>query len=216
MVYRRRRNYSRRRYPRKGNGSTDYIKMAKMAYSGVKYLKSLVNVEKHALNVTASLTPDGATGTMTLLSGIAQGDNDNQRQGNSVKLHQINVNLDFLTDPDAIGTTLRVILFRYNQSQSTSPTAVTVLTSNNFLANYNHDNVRLFSVLYDRTHTVSPDHPERFIRIFRKLGSHETFDGTSAAATDIQTGSIWLLMISDEATETPTVYVNSQLLFIDN
>lgn len=217
MAYRRRRSYRRRRYPRKSTGGTDYIRMAKMAYSGVRYLKSLVNVEKHPLDVSALVNPVSGTGTFTLLNGIAQGDSNNQRQGNSILLRSININLLITMHDQAEHTMVRCILFFDKEANGATPLITDLLAGTGSLQNYNHNESSRFYVLSDfRISLSTTGVKETTRRIYRRLQRHTHYDSSTGNASDIVDYSLWLLCLSDEGTNTPTVSINSQLLFIDN
>lgn len=219
MPYRRsyRRRGYRRRYPRRGSGAVDWMRMAKSAYTGVRYLKSLVNVEKHALDTNYSITPDSVTGNFNCLNLIAQGDTSDARQGNSVKLHGININIKAALNGGATNTTIRFILFYDLQSNGSTPVGADILSNVTTVGNYNHDNAQRFPILADRRMTIcSSGASEKAIRIYRRLNMHEYFDGTTAAIGDVVSNALWLFVISDETTNTPNVLVRSQLMFIDN
>jgi len=212
-----RRNY-RRRYPRKGNGGMDLVKTAKLAYSGVKYLRGLVNVEKHASNTTVTGNPDSSTGLLSCVNLIGQGLTEGDRAGDSIMLKTLHCNMRLTINSAASNSVVRVILFLYKQPQGATPTSNFVLASANHLAPYNHDNAGLYTILYDKQFPLSISGTQevcpQFTRKFYQL--HETFDGTSASIGDIQTNALWIQFISDEATNTPTIAARFQLMFIDN
>lgn len=215
--YSRRRSY-RRTYPRSGTGQLDLIKTATAAYNGVQYLRSLVNVEKHALTGTITATPDSSTGSLQCINLIAQGDTESDRQGDSVMLKQVHCNMRLTINSAASNTVVRVILFLYKQPQGATPTITFVLNAGNHLAPYNHDNAGLYTVLYDKQFSLSISGTQevcpQFTRKFYQL--HETFDGTGANVADIQTNGLWMAVISDESTNVPNFACRYQVLFIDN
>lgn len=220
MPYRRgrRRGGYRRRYPRRGNGQMDLVKTAKMAYAGVKYLKGLVNVEKQALESTSTSNPDSTTGSLSCLNLIAQGDAEGNRQGDSIMMKQIHLNIRYTINSSASNTSVRTILFLYKQPQGATPIITFPLSSATQMSPYNHDNAGLYTILYDKTVCLSnTGQQERYLQITRKFYQvHETFDGATASAADIQRNALWILHVSDEATNTPTVVHRSQLLYVDN
>lgn len=214
-----RRRYRRRRYyPRRGNGGLDLIKTAKAAYQGVKYLRSIVNVEKHALNTVISETPTNTVGSLACLNLIAQGDAEGNRQGDSVMLKQLHINFKYTIHASASHTTIRTIVFFYKQPQGAIPNITFVLANATHLSIYNHDNVGLYTILYDKSISLNSTNVTEMTRYMtRKFYQiHQTFDGATAAATDIQTNALWVMFVSDEATNTPTVEARAQLMFIDN
>lgn len=194
------------------------IKTAKAAYSGVKYLKGLVNVEKHALYTNNTATPDNTVGSLYTLNLIAQGDAEDNRQGDSIMMKKIHINLRYTINASASATSIRTIMFLYKQPQGATPNITFVLQNANVLSCWNHDNVGLYTILYDKTVNLSATGTQEVNRMITRsfYQLHETFDGTTAAVADIQTNALWLLFVSDEATNTPTVVWRSELLFIDN
>lgn len=218
MAYRRRRSYRRRRYPRRSTGGTDYVRMAKMAYNGVRYLKGLVNVEKHALYSNGVVNPDSSSGILSCLNLIAQGDGEGARTGDSIMMKQLHVNFQFTINSSASNTRVRAIIFNYKQPQGATPVNTFVLQSATINALYNHDNAGLYTILYDRSVNLSNTGLQETTRmVTRKFYQlHEAFDGTSASVADIQRNALWLLLMSDEATNTPSVSWRSQLMYVDN
>ena len=194
--------YNRTRYSRPRTSTfQNYATMAYDAYKGVKYLKSLVNVEKHPLDVTVSQTPENAIGTFSLLNGVAQGDTNITRTGNSVLFTSINLNLKYTINSAASHTQIRTILFYDKECNGATPVIADILSSTNILANYNHDETTRFQKLADFMVNLSISGTQEVSRrVYRKLQKHTRFDGTSAAIGDIVDNALWLFFLSDEAT----------------
>lgn len=216
-----RRTYRKRSYRRRpvarSYGVSDYAAMAASAYRGVKYLKSLVNVEKHPHDVNTSVNPDATTGVFTLLNGVGQGDAAGDRNGNSILMRSININLKYTINASATNTTIRTILFWDKECNGSTPVAGDFLQNVSAMGNYNHDEASRFTMIYDKRISLSiSGTQESSRRIYRKLQRHTHYDGASNAITDMVDYSLWLFMISDEGTNTPTVQFRSQVLFIDN
>jgi len=192
--------------------------MAQQAWTGVKYLKSLVNVEKHPCDVNvAAQTPDNTTGLFNLLTVISQGDNDTDRQGNSILARSVNINLKYQINASASHTTIRTILFWDKECNGATPTISDILQTTSVMANYNHNTASQYQILADyRVNLSISGQQETTRRIYRKLQRHVHFDGASGTIGDIQDYALWLFFVSDEAANTPSVQARSQLLFIDN
>lgn len=217
MPYRRRTYRRRRPAARRGYGIRDYAAMAASAYSGVKYLKSLVNVEKHPLLTNATVTPDNVTGTFSCLNLVAQGDTNTSRTGNSILMRSVNINIRYSINASASHSTIRTILFWDKEANGSTPIISDILATASALGNYNHDEASRFQVLYDKPLVLSnTGTQELYKRIYKRLQRHTHFDGTTAAVADIVDYSLWLFFVSDEATNVPAINFNSQVLFIDN
>lgn len=206
----------RNRYPRRGTGSVDYIKMAKAAYDGVGYLKTLVNVEKHSHDINGSGNVDNSTGQIILLNGVAIGDDNSTRTGSSILAKSFNTNLKLTFNNSASNTAIRLVIVMDTQSNGSTPIWTDVFTGGGTTANYVHDDSVRFKVLYDSIVQLSSSRPEISKRIYRKLGMHIYYDGVGSTAATIVKNALWLFMFSDEATNTPAFTYRSQFLFIDN
>lgn len=222
MPYYRRRNYRRksyRRYPKKGNGQTDYIKMAKSAYNTGMYLKSLLNVEKKFINFASTINPDSVTGTFNSLSLLAQGTGPSQRVGTSIKPHKLHVNIKMAINSSATHTSIRAILFIDKESNGSTPVIADILGgSATIMSNYNHQEASRFITLKDKTFNLSSQgRNEAYFKIYKQFTNiHIHYDGSTATVTDIQDNAFWLFFVSDEATNTPTVNFEAQFIYIDN
>lgn len=219
MPYRRsyRRSNYRRRYPRRSTGGTDYIRMAKTAYTGVKYLKSLVNVEKHPIDVNTAVNPNATTGSFTLLNSTIQGDAAGNRQGNSILMKMVNINLKVTMATNATHSTVRMILFWDKECNGSTPVISNLLSQSSVMGNYNHDEATRFPILADKRVTLSVSgNQEMTLRIYRKLFKHTHYDGNVGSIADIVDNALWLFCVSDEGTNIPDVVIRSQVLFIDN
>lgn len=215
----RRRRYTRRRrrYPRKGNGATDYIKMAKAAYSGVNYLRSIVNVEKKFHNASGVVNPDNVTGIFQCLNLIAQGDGPSSRDGNSLKTMKIFVNLNCSINASAASTALRIVLFVDKEANGLTPTISDIFSAASVTSNYNHNESSRFFTLSDKTMVLTQQASQgRYMKVYRRLGFHIHFDGTAATVANVQDNNIWLFFISDESVNLPQIAYNSQLIYVDN
>lgn len=102
----------------------------------------------------------GGGGTIYQLDGIPSGLGDQQRQGNKVFIQNINVKIiSFLTNQTAAsisGDVLRLILFKDNQSNGSSPTVGQVLQTASILSHYNWDNQLRFEILEDIIQAINP------------------------------------------------------------
>jgi len=122
MAYKRRR-YNRRRKRKRGRKKI-YGDAAGQLWKDVKYLKGLVNVETKFVSNSV-----GATGIHNLawqndyISGIAQGDQYYERDGNSVRVKKISANIKVENlGSGASSQTIRLILLRESAPRGSAPT----------------------------------------------------------------------------------------------
>lgn len=235
MPYSRRCFFRRRRrprmpYPRKlvpvaPGGSTwssymssakDYGLLALAAYRGVKYLSGLVNSEKFKLDTTVSVNPDNSSGSVIHLTGAASGDTDSSRTGNSIFVRSLYCRFRIDKHASATNTNVRILLVvNKQQVADTAPAITDVLESVDTTAPLNNATVGRFSILWDRTFNVnSVSQPTYNTQLYKPMKLHCRYNGT--AGTDIQKNGIYLLIFSNEATNTPAVNGLFRVSYHDN
>lgn len=221
-----RRYYRRRRYTRRRKSVPWYnkkytpLQLAQKAISGVRYLKGLVNSEKFKHDMTSSSTIT-RTGTMLHLTNIAQGDGDGQRTGNSIFVRNVGIRFSILYNTSgASAQRVRMMLVIDSQQVGdTLPSVSDVLdvagTASAPLSFLNDQTVGRFKVLKSRMYTVYADKNNIVSQWNINLRHHVRYNG--AAATDIQKGGIYLLMVSSEDnTNPPAVERNIRVAYHDN
>jgi len=217
--YRRRGNFKRRRV---GMSTPWYSKkysvtdIASSAWKGVKYLKTLVNSEKHKIDSgPASINVD-STGTVVHLTNIAQGDGTNQRTGNSILLSGCSVKLQIALNSAATVSALRILLFHDKQQVADgTPTIGEVLNSVSTMAHLNATNIGRFSILMDKMLMLGTgSNTTKVIQEYFKIQKHVRYNGT--AGTDIQKNGLYIMFLSTEPTNVVLVSYGIRVSFHDN
>lgn len=190
-------------------------------WKDVKWLKSLINVEKKVFDSTSTGQTPSNSGAMYWLSGITTGTAYNQRTGMVVKASNISMRLNCAVNASATSATftqLRVILFiNKSLNHGQTPAASDILQSlNTPMSPYNLDNVGDFEVLYDRKFDLTLQYPTKSINIFRRLRHHIRWDTSGDLIADTEKGHLFMLLLSDEPSAFPTVDYYIRLRFIDN
>lgn len=216
----------KKRYTRKRRGNKTWLssaqsawKLAKSAYNQIRYLKSLINVEKKKYDVEVTATTVSSSGAVYSLSGIAQGDTDQLRNGNSILCQNLYLR-GVVAQPNNLTGMFRLIIFLDKQQVSdTSPSLTDVIDptfSNYYNAPLNNLTVGRFKILKDTKFHTEPGSAITIpFKYFIPLtGHHMRFNGT--ASTDIQKGGIYILVVSDKGALFPTIEYVSRLTFTDN
>jgi len=203
--------------------------MAAKALSMAKFLASVINVEHKFKDTVYSRTAIYSTAVITHISGIAQGDGQNARNGDSVKLSSVNLR-GLITVGSTIAPTstvnirtVRVMLINDKVSDGAPPSLTDILDNStlpNVYARYNPDNAGgRFRVLYDKRIVVSATTNCVRFNCYRKLKHHLKFTGGASSQTDASIGHLYVLLVSDDNsidTNTPEVEFNSCIRYIDN
>lgn len=223
-----RRRYRRRNLPgrrrRRGNvfsTANRYVGAARTAYglartawSGVKYLKGLVNSEMYKYDLDVAPTTN-TTGTVTHISAVAVGDGDNQRTGNSILCRNVYIRGTLIKAINAVSTFVRMLLIQdKQQGADTVPTIADVLEAVAVNAPLNSNSVGKYSILKDQVFMLNANNPQDVINCYIPMQSHIRFNGT--AGTDIQKNGIYVMFFSNEATDAPTVAYSSRVSYHDN
>ncbi|QGH72136.1 MAG: capsid protein [CRESS virus sp. ctbTJ1] len=193
--------------------------LAKKAASSV--VKYYLNPEYKFLDSAANLNPTNSGNIVSVQSLIAYGDAENNRNGNSIKVTSMLYRATATLGTGATSTKYRIMIFTDTSSAGAVPTVNTVLQAPGganplILAPLNRNNGSRFHVLLDRTYILDQDDPKKHIQIFKKMNHHIHYLDGTAAVTALGQGPIYIMHISDEATNYPTVDWNCRLRFLDN
>lgn len=188
--------------------------LALTAYKGVKYIRSLVNSEVYKYDISNQLTFNTTPGVVHL-TGIAQGDTLATRTGNSILCKGVYLRLLFSKHASATFTQIRVVLVRDNQQISdTSPSYTDVFDASSTFGRVNPNTAGRFSILYDKMIVLSSQRDFSQQVIYRKMLKHIKYNGT--ADTDIQKGGLYLMYLTNEATNVPSLTYTSRVYYHDN
>lgn len=215
------RRYGRRRKVPWYNKKYSVAQVASKAFKGVKYIKSLINCEKHTFDWGVSagdIKNDGSN--FDHLTAIAQGDTDVTRTGLSILGQNLLIKGYVSVDADATASEVRIMVIRDKQQVSDTPPTIASLLDSSF-ANYTvaplqRGTYGRYDILYDRTLTVVKDTEAetKHFKIWLKTNQHVRFNGINS--TDIQKGGIYLFYVSNEAVNYPVITYYSRYRFTDN
>ncbi len=219
MPYRRR-NYRRRpyrrRYYNRRRRSPDYAGMARTAFRTAKYLASVVNVEMKFHDVEPAASGPDVNGFSWLINGVAQGDTTTDRDGNSIRMHDIDFKFTIEKDPAADFTYARFFIVIDKQTDSTTPSLSDIVDTNAIDSFRNITFGKRFHVYYDRTVTLNDQRPSFEFTRHLRTRAHVRYSGTTDGIESIATNPIWLFVYTNEATDVPNFQFKSRLRFVDN
>lgn len=186
--------------------------LARSALKGFKYLKGLLNVEYKNYDKSFSPTTD-STGTVTVLTDITQGDAQTNRNGNSCRLKSLLFNYTMVKNGSASTTFVRLIIFQW--FDDTNPTVTTVLEGANVNSPLSIANSNKYRIKYDKKVDLDAAAKTSFMgEYYRKLNYELKW--TAAGSTAYKEGHLWVLALSDQATNVPTVSIQTRVRFVDN
>lgn len=122
--------------------------IARAAWSGVKAIRALINVEKHEIYQTLTTSVNSTGIVEPITNTIALGTLDSNRIGDSIKLiNYMEHNIFNMSNLD-VNVTFREIVFSYNDIAT--PVISDVLMSAAVNSFYNPDNKQNYRILYDK------------------------------------------------------------------
>lgn len=200
-------------YMRKYNA----YELAGKAYSGLKYIKGLVNAEKKTLGIDIGNANILNTGYVQHLSQITQGDTRVSRDGKSVLARGLL--LRGAVAATAANQIVRFMVVIDTMNTGTAPTAAEILESTGtvntpFSPLLNTASGR-FKIIHTQLFSLST--VTNYQQIFKRyipLNKHIKFTGP--ALTDEWKNQIYSLAVSQDGVTGPIMWGVSQLFFYDN
>jgi len=153
---------------------------------------------------TAISQVQDTTGAVTLLNGIARGDDINERSGRQVTLKSIQMKVfSTATSGTGIDQIQRIMVIYDRQTNAAALTIAQVLNSASPMSQRNLENRARFTILYDKTFPINADGEsgsKRYFSWYRKLNHPVTFNsGDAGTVADITTGSLYFLTVGTVA-----------------
>nr|WPR18743.1 MAG: hypothetical protein [Chemarfal virus 96] len=215
----RRKGLRRRRRTQWYNKKYSTAQIARAAWKATKYIRGLVNSEMY--HKDAQYTLGNSQSTIWHLTTLAQGDGPSNRTGNSILLKRFTANGYMYVNPSAT-TNTRVMLALIQDKQqvedaypSLSNIFASSVTPNTLL---NSSNLGRFSILWRKQYTLGGNATgganAKQIKIYKRFQTHVRYNGT--AETDIHKNGLYLVMITSEPTNFPTINFETRLSYHDN
>lgn len=228
MVYRNKANkkfVSKKGYGRHGKygyfgrAGTDATRALKMAGKAL----SLLNVEYKHSDLVAVAAPYAGTAIINLLTGVAQGDTGQTRDGDSAKLTSLAINARCSFNGTAsFRTVIRMALVHDLNTTQTVPNLSDIYDTSGgaleILAHRNLVNSHRFKILKEWIFYIDPatGPTSKQIQFYQKFQNHHIkFDGS--AALDQTDGRIYLVSMSDSnLANVPFINWTSRIRYLDN
>jgi len=194
--------------------------LALKALKQIKYIKGLVNSETYTYYIDQS-TPYAVpnTNTMWHINAVPQGDTEQTRTGLSLLGRSVTIQGRAYRNTSADFSVIRLILFVDTQQvNSTPPTLSDVLAtdiiSSPYLAPMNMKFKNRFKILDSQKYHFSDQTPVHNISLYANFQYHCQYTLTTGAS--VSKNGIYLLAVSNEATNKPSIAFSSKFSYHDN
>jgi len=182
-------------------------------------LKGLVNSEMYKFDFAGQTYIPYSSGSVAPLTGVAQGDGDGNRTGNSIFARSLNVKgyVQHNTSGDAIQIVRVALVQDTQQIGDTAPVFSDIYEGTDVNSHLNSETVGRFKILYNQVLILDQvNAPLRKFEINKAMRQHIRFNGNGAG--DVQKDGIYLVMVSSQggAANGPTLKFDSRLSYHDN
>jgi hypothetical protein len=197
-----------------------YPNMLGKVIKDVNYIRKLINVEDKYIDSTATINPS-STASLVLLNGMTTGTSAVTRNGQSIKSVSLSGSFLLSINQSANTTFVRTLIVMDTQANGAVFAAsdlfvVTASVLSQYLVAYE----RRFKVLFDKVVTVSLGGPESCLSAINCMNTcnfHVEYNlGTAGTIADIAKNSLYLVVYSDQTTNTPAYSYSLRYLFVDN
>jgi hypothetical protein len=206
-----------------GKYAGDAWSLAKRTAAGLNEIRRLINVETKFIDTTWTQTTS-TTGNVSALSAIAQGLTSTTRVGDSIKLQHIEVRGKVTVNAAATNSIIRICVVRDLDGYGTPPTNSQIFQLNANvsapLSAPKFQNRNRFSILYDDVVTVqsvlsqgTSTYPFYYSSAH---AGHCLYLGTDATDASNGKGTVYIVTVSDETVNLPSVSSYTRILFTDD
>ncbi len=212
----------KRKYAKYGGGFRSFNDRVKGLINGMQEKKFIDTFIGDA-------TPVGATSVITLLSGVAQGDDVGERTGDEIRILNCGFNATMATDLNSKSdSVLRLIIFRAMKNvDGTLPAVTEVLVADCVRSFYNQDNRGDFQILYDHLFVIRAPNivtadsaiattVKQWATTFSTPGKKCSFDLSTNVIGAAEKGHLFMIRMTDRAaTFTPAWDIDIRCLYVD-
>lgn len=231
MPYRRSYRRGRRTYRRYGakrtGKSSNWGQMARTALRTAKFVAGLINVEKKFIDTAISTSIDNTSYRIFPLNIVAQGDDENQRNGRSILAKNLSIRGRLELSGSAVDfNTCRMVLVRDKANPGATVNMSDIydtIVGNNAphaFRNLLTGAAQRYDILWDKRITLDKDSKARtVIEKYIKLNNHIHYVGTGGTVADVGNGSLFLCVISTGTVAGDsfmTLAATARLRYIDN
>ncbi len=174
---------------------------------------SLHELKTHDVSMAGTISTSGA---ITLLSGIGQGDTSLSRDGLQVQPRNLQFKIRLVMSATATATQVRFLIFKDTENLGTLPLIGDLLEADTTMDFTEHDTRPRFKIMRDINFNLSINGDRiTFLKGFIKLKGKCWFEGTDATQASVGKNSLYVYLVSNEATNTPTHTCRFRMRFND-
>lgn len=200
----------------------NYRRGATQLYRDVMMLKGLINVEKKFIDNTISASAISSTGATSLMNGVAQGTDNINRVGDSIKMVSIMIEGYVTLHASATSDYIRLALVLDKQPNAALGAYTDIYQTSTPQAPRHYLTVDRYVVLKEFRLDLDSNGKQlakfsHYTKIpVNSKDHHVKFNGTGATIGSIYTNSLLLAVCGTQATNTSTLNAIVRIRFVDN
>lgn len=206
----------RRRHSYRG-GAASGGSAKRIALGALRRVKDLKRGIEHKKIDTVVQYSTQTTPVVNVLSLCASGDDTIQRTGNKIKGTSLFYRYGVGRAPASSTERdlVRVIVFIDKESKGIVPGWGEVLENSDIYSPLNLDNGKRFKVMQDKIHAVTDTRPYAQVKRYNKLGRVIQFDDVNATMADAVANHVFVMIMTDAASNPPRFHGQFRLKFTD-
>lgn len=196
------------------------MQLATNAMNAVKYVKGIINSEVHLhdQNVVIATTSTDYTGSFNSLSLIQQGDTNAERVGMSILAKSLLIKYVCNMNASSVGTNLRLMVVMDKSDSNTAPTTADLLSQVTStvapISPLRKFALQRYRVLADKCVLLTGTNDFKHGSIYVPVNKHLKYDGPENTKSTFN--QLYLVVVSNEATNSPSLTATSRLSYYDN
>ncbi len=201
-----------RAFRAKGGKST-----RKIAKKALSLARSNVSEMKH-FDVAAFVAAAPDAWGISSISVMATGDNQITRDGDEVQNMSIQYKGSIVMHATAVSTQVRILLIQDRMAHAAIPLVADVFSQDNIRSflSFEPANRYRFKVLSDRTYHLSDAlQNELQVNVFKRIYGKQFYNADTATTAGIGKNSLYLAVCSSEATNEPTLDIDTRFVWRD-
>lgn len=179
-------------------------------------MRNLRNIqEKKVLDFDSTNQTLDWDGLVYLVQTMTKGTDRDDRVGSCINCLYLSLNMVVTKHgtPESSQVKLWVVLDKMTDQQDPVPSNI-IDDPHDLTTFRNMDNLKRFKILATRFINVNEDYPEKFTKVNLRLHCRTYFNtGNNGTVADIFKNPIFLIIVSSEETNTPTVRINTRFRY---
>lgn len=211
--------------PKKNGKSSKFWKRAKTvgqvahkALGTALMVKKLLNVEYKHIDTAVVTSNPSTSGTVLAMNACAEGNGSGERNGLSIRIKSIFLRGYAVEHLSSSDTLLRIMIVKAKNPKGTTPTISDIFESTSpYLSLQNNVKTSEYTILWSKFIAMSSSGTSAYyLDKFLKTNFHAKYNSSAGTASAIEWNGVYLVLLSNQPTNTPGFTYTARIRYIDN